>query len=73
LNYSREVYHIGPTAQDFFKAFGLGSKDTNYKAVDVAGIALAGIKAQQEEIEELKYENDLMKFTLCDMGRNEWC
>jgi hypothetical protein len=53
--------HIGPVAQDFFQAFGVG-KDNRYIAtVDADGVALAAIKAlyarnlaQQQEIVDLK-------------------
>ena len=39
------VRHIGPTAQDFHAAFGLGENDTTISVVDAAGIALAAVKA----------------------------
>jgi hypothetical protein len=44
-------YHIGPTAQDFYKLFGLGVDDKGISTVDPAGIALAAIKEQQRIIE----------------------
>jgi hypothetical protein len=37
--------HIGPTAQDFRAAFGLGSGDKTIATVDADGVALAAIKA----------------------------
>ncbi len=53
--------HIGPMAQDFHAAFGLGSSDTRLAPSDVAGVALSAIqglhgtvKAQEAEIAELK-------------------
>lgn len=45
-------YHIGPTAQDFFKAFNVGTNDKSISTVDPAGIALAAIKEQQKIIEK---------------------
>jgi hypothetical protein len=39
------VRHIGPTAQDFHTAFGLGSDDTTIGGVDAAGVALAAGQA----------------------------
>jgi hypothetical protein len=36
--------HIGPTAQDFYAAFGVGRDDKAISTVDPAGIALAAIK-----------------------------
>lgn len=35
--------HIGPMAQDFYGAFGLGESDTQISAVDADGVALAGL------------------------------
>ena len=42
------VRHVGPTAQDFHAAFGLGESDTTISVVDAAGIALAAVKALEE-------------------------
>ncbi len=41
--------HVGPMAQDFHAAFGLGANDTTLAPRDVAGVALAAVK-QLEEI-----------------------
>jgi hypothetical protein len=55
--------HIGPTAQDFKKSFGLGKDDKSISTIDPSGVALAAIKAlyeltqkQAAEIEDLKSE-----------------
>jgi trimeric autotransporter adhesin len=45
-------YHIGPTAQDFYKLFGLGVDDKGISTVDPAGIALAAIQEQQRIIDK---------------------
>ncbi len=42
--------HVGPMAQDFHAAFGLGANDKTLAPRDVAGVALAGVKALQEEL-----------------------
>ena len=39
------IRHVGPTAQDFRAAFGLGESDVRIGSVDADGIALAGVKA----------------------------
>jgi trimeric autotransporter adhesin len=39
------IRHIGPMAQDFAAAFGLGEDDTHISTVDADGIALAGVQA----------------------------
>lgn len=55
--------HVGPTAQDFYAAFGLGDSDVTINTVDAQGISLAAIqglydlvKAQGARIEELEAE-----------------
>ncbi|HEU0013496.1 MAG TPA: tail fiber domain-containing protein [Longimicrobium sp.] len=39
------VRHLGPTAQDFRAAFGLGTDDVSIGTVDADGVALAGVQA----------------------------
>jgi hypothetical protein len=43
------VRHLGPMAQDFRAAFGLGEDDKHISTVDEDGVALAAIKALQAE------------------------
>jgi hypothetical protein len=58
------VRHLGPTSQDFRRAFGLGSDDRSIGTVDADGVALAGVQAlekrtaqQAAEIRDLRQEN----------------
>jgi hypothetical protein len=58
------VRHLGPMAQDFHAAFGLGSTDRAYDPIDAHGVELAAIKALYERlrrdealIERLEQEN----------------
>ena len=44
------VRHVGPMAQDFHKAFGLGPDDRHIAPLDVAGVALAGVKELREDV-----------------------
>jgi hypothetical protein len=46
------VRHLGPMAQDFRAAFGLGEDEKHISAVDEEGVALAAIKALQAEVAE---------------------
>ncbi|HMO51793.1 MAG TPA: tail fiber domain-containing protein [Kiritimatiellia bacterium] len=46
--------HIGPTAQDFQAAFGIGASDTSISTVDADGIALAAIQALAAENARLR-------------------
>ncbi|MFO1313638.1 MAG: tail fiber domain-containing protein [Burkholderiales bacterium] len=45
------VEHIGPTAQDFYAAFGLGQSDTTIGTVDSEGVALAAIQGLNAKLE----------------------
>lgn len=51
------VRHVGPMAQDFRAAFGLGEDDRHIATVDEEGVALAAIKG-------LKAENDNLRSRL---------
>jgi hypothetical protein len=58
------VRHLGPTAQDFYRVFRLGSDERTIGGVDAQGVALAGVQAldsrtvgQQQEIDALKLQN----------------
>ena len=53
--------HLGPMAQDFHAAFGLGNDDRAISTVDEGGVALAAIQGLNEKVEsgKLKVENQL--------------
>ncbi len=54
-NESEIIKHLGPTAQDFQEAFGLGTDDTSIGTVDADGVALAAIQGLNRKLtEELK-------------------
>lgn len=62
------VRHMGPMAQDFHAAFGLGSTDRAYDPVDAHGITFAAIQALYEQlgeqrgrIEQLERDNEAMR------------
>jgi trimeric autotransporter adhesin len=45
------VRHVGPMAQDFYAAFGVGEDDRHIASIDEGGIELAAIKALKAKIE----------------------
>ena len=56
--------HIGPMAQDFYAAFGVGGDDKHINLIDEGGVALTAIQelyrenqAKDKQIEELKASN----------------
>ena len=66
---------MGPMAQDFSAAFGLGDSDKKIATIDPDGVALAGVKAldkrtldQQEKIDALKKDLAAKDATLTAMA-----
>lgn len=59
------IRHIGPMAQDFYKAFKFGESDTTITTVDMDGISLLAIQALAKKTEELNKKaaevNDLQQ------------
>ncbi len=62
------IRHVGPTAQDFHAAFGLGEDPLYIGHMDIDGIALAGVKALEARTRELNErltrENDELRARL---------
>lgn len=58
---SNEGSHIGPTAEDFYLAFGLGDSDKYISTVDADGVALASIQALYQIVQELQKEISVLK------------
>ncbi len=54
----RDIRHIGPTSQDFYRLFGLGHDDKSIATVDPDGIALAAIQALYRTSLELQQKTD---------------
>jgi trimeric autotransporter adhesin len=66
-NYMKESCsntHIGPMAQDFYKLFQTGDNDKTISTIDPAGVALVGVQALKNEIEELKKEINELKMLI---------
>jgi hypothetical protein len=47
-----ETPHVGPMAQDFHAAFGLGTDERHIATVDADGVALAAIQGLNQKLEE---------------------
>jgi len=69
------IKHLGPVAQDFHAAFGLGESDKAIGTVDESGVALAAIQGlnqkldeKAEEINALKQQNDSLAKQLRDLA-----
>jgi hypothetical protein len=69
--------HVGPMAQDFHAAFGLGTDERHIATVDADGVALAAIqglneklKQKETEIAELKHRLDVLEKNLSSQKSN---
>jgi hypothetical protein len=51
-NASPDAKHVGPMAQDFYTAFGLGNTDKGIATVDADGISLAAIQGLYQIVQE---------------------
>src|SRR5207253_10920040 len=52
------VKHVGPMAQDFHAAFGLGALPTAIATVDADGVALAAIQGLNQKVESGKRKTE---------------
>jgi len=55
------IRHIGPMAQDFKAAFGLGEDDRHISSSDADGVALAAIQGLNVRIDQLQEENEELR------------
>jgi hypothetical protein len=53
--------HMGPTAQDFRAAFGLGANETSIATVDADGVSLAAIQALEKRTMDLRRDNESLR------------
>lgn len=49
---AQSIQHLGPTAQDFYAAFGLGESDTTITTTDIDGVNLLAIQALERRTRE---------------------
>ncbi len=61
--------HVGPMAQDFHAAFGLGTDERHIATVDADGVALAAIQGLNQKVEEQRAENAELKLELSEIKR----
>jgi len=50
----RQVRHLGPVAEDFRAAFGLGTDDRSIGLLDIDGVNFAAVKALEARTDELR-------------------
>ena len=54
ISEGRNVRHMGPMAEDFFKAFQLGTGNASIGVQDLTGVSLAAIKELNQRTDELQ-------------------
>ncbi len=64
-----EVRHIGPMAQDFQQAFGVGATDELIFQIDADGVALAGVQTLHRHLGALQRENEALRDELSALTR----
>ena len=50
--FDMDTRHVGPMAQDFYAAFGVGADEKRIAVVDVSGVALAAIQGLNQKLDE---------------------
>jgi hypothetical protein len=55
------VRHMGPMAQDFYAAFGLGENQLMINSVDIDGVNMAGVQALTARTDALRAENEALR------------
>ncbi|MEX2554146.1 MAG: tail fiber domain-containing protein [Actinomycetota bacterium] len=63
------VRHMGPMAQDFRAAFGLGEDDVTIDLRDEVNVTLAAIKALYRMVQEQKAEIDRLTEKIAELER----
>jgi hypothetical protein len=64
-----DVRHLGPMAQDFKAAFGLGDTDRMIFPLDATGVSLAAIQALHQRLGAAEAENDALRDRLGRLER----
>jgi hypothetical protein len=52
------IRHMGPMAQDFFAAFGLGYNDRTVTSIDLNGVSLAAIQGLDLRVDDVEADKD---------------
>ena len=58
ISEGRGTRHLGPMAEDFYGAFGLGTGNTSIGVQDAVGVSLAAVKALDARTDELRRKTE---------------
>ncbi|MBI1801038.1 MAG: tail fiber domain-containing protein [Chloroflexi bacterium] len=65
------IRHIGPTAQDFFAAFGVGEDERTITTIDGEGVALAAIQGLSQIVQKQDAEIAALKGRVAALEANQ--
>lgn len=68
ISEGQQVRHMGPMAEDFYKAFGLGTGNTSIGVQDIAGVSMAAIKALEQRTAELQQKTSEVEQLRAEVG-----
>jgi hypothetical protein len=63
----RGIRHLGPMAQDFSAAFGLGESNLLINTLDIDGVNLAGVQAVAARTDALRGENQALRARVSEL------
>jgi hypothetical protein len=61
------IRHMGPTAQDFYAAFGLGEGELTITTTDIDGVNLLAVQALEKRTADLRAENEMLRTHLAEL------
>ncbi len=61
------IRHMGPTAQDFYAAFGLGEGELTITTTDIDGVNLLAVQALEKRTAALQAENARLRERLTEL------
>jgi hypothetical protein len=61
------IRHMGPMAQDFYAAFGLGTDDKHINTVDIDGVNMLAVQALEKRTSDLRAENEQLRARIADL------
>jgi hypothetical protein len=64
-----DIRHLGPTAQDFKAAFGLGETDRGITGVDADGVALAAIQGLHQLLKQKERQVEALQTGLATVQK----
>jgi hypothetical protein len=67
ITQDRSIRHMGPMAQDFHAAFGLGENELMINSVDIDGVNMAAIQALTARTDALQAENATLRQENADL------